>query len=168
MVDGLINSRPLPATVFVIFETGCAPMRGQIRIDIPIIISKVSYIGAAFPTLQPQDNYLPNLTVLAESGKSWNTALVSDMDSVIGLDFKNEMPIVITKTIAALPWSRGWPLTPQTRRSGSKMTWRDCSCKSAPPSIKRPSTSRTTAPGQRSRNSFRSAIFRCRPIEQLN
>jgi hypothetical protein len=27
--------------------------------------------------------------------------LVSDMDSVIGLDFKNEMPIVITKTIAA-------------------------------------------------------------------
>jgi hypothetical protein len=100
MVDGLINGRPLPATVFVIFETGCAPMRGQIRIDIPIIISKVSYIGAAFPTLQPQDNYLPNLTVLAD-GKSWNTALVSDMDSVIGLDFKNEMPIVITKTIAA-------------------------------------------------------------------
>ena len=33
MVDDLIHGRPLPATVFVIFETGCAPMRGQIRIE---------------------------------------------------------------------------------------------------------------------------------------
>jgi len=100
MVDGLINGRPLPPTTFVIFETGCAPVRGQVRIDIPIIVTKVSYIGAAFPTLEPQGNYIPGLEVSA-AGKNVNTALVSDMDSVIGLDFKNEMPIVITKTIAS-------------------------------------------------------------------
>jgi len=100
MVDNLINGRPLPPTTFVIFETGCAPVRGQVRISIPIIVTKVSYIGAAFPTLEPQGNYVPSLTVSA-GGKSLDTALVSDMDSVIGLDFKNEMPIVITKTIAA-------------------------------------------------------------------
>jgi uncharacterized protein len=100
MVNGLINGRPLPPTTFVIFETGCAPERGQIRISIPIFVAKVSYIGAAFPKLEPQGNYSSRLTVTAD-GKDFGTALVSDMDSVIGLDFKNEMPIVITKTIAA-------------------------------------------------------------------
>jgi hypothetical protein len=100
MADGLLNGQPLPPTTFVIFETGCAPVRGQIRIDIPIIVTKVSYIGAAFPTLKPQGGYVPYLTVKA-NGASATTALVSDMDSVIGLDFKNEMPVVITKTIAA-------------------------------------------------------------------
>jgi len=100
MVDGLINGQPLAPTTFVIFETGCAPVRDQVRISIPIIVTKVSYIGAAFPTLKPQGNYVPGLTVTAD-GKNFGTSLVSDMDSVIGLDFKNEMPIVITKTIAA-------------------------------------------------------------------
>jgi hypothetical protein len=100
MVDGLMNGQPLAPTTFVIFETGCAPRRGQIRIDIPIIVTKVSYIGAAFPTLKPQGDYVSSLTVTAD-GKTMTTSLVSDMDSVIGLDFKNEMPIVITKTIAA-------------------------------------------------------------------
>jgi hypothetical protein len=100
IVDGLINGQPLVPTTFVIFETGCAPVRDQIRISIPIIVTKVSYIGAAFPTLKPQGNYVPSLTVTAD-GKNFGTSLVSDMDSVIGLDFKNEMPVVVTKTIAA-------------------------------------------------------------------
>jgi uncharacterized protein len=99
-VNSLMNGRALSPTTFVIFETGCAPVRDQVRIDIPIIVTKVSYIGAAFPTLKPQGNYVSSLTVTAD-GKNFSTALVSDMDSVIGLDFKNEMPIVITKTIAA-------------------------------------------------------------------
>jgi hypothetical protein len=100
MVNGLINGRPLPPTTFVIFETGCAPVRDQVRIDIPIIVTKVSYIGAAFPVLVPQWDFVPSLTVTA-GGTSETTSLVSDMDSVIGLDFKNELPIIITKTIAA-------------------------------------------------------------------
>jgi hypothetical protein len=99
-VDRLLDGRPLAPTTFVIFETGCAPVRDQVRIDIPIIVTKVSYIGAAFPTLKPQDNFIPSLTVTSD-GKNFRTALVSDMDSVIGLDFKNEMPIIITKTIAS-------------------------------------------------------------------
>jgi hypothetical protein len=99
-VDDLMNGKPLPPTTYVIFESGCAPVRGQIRIDIPIIVTKVSYVGAAFPTLKPQGNYLPSLNVTA-NGTNATTSLVASMDSVIGLDFKNELPIVITKTIAA-------------------------------------------------------------------
>lgn len=157
-VNDLINGKPLKPVTYVIFETGCAPERGQIRIDIPIIVTKVSYVGAAFPTLVMQNNYVPSLTVTADSpilaasdsppdtpadtntiASTVNTAmdtnvvstaainrttlpffapatnelppvvnctnaatsLVANMDSVIGLDFKNEMPVVITKTIAS-------------------------------------------------------------------
>jgi hypothetical protein len=99
-LDNLMKGKPLPPTTYVIFETGCAPLRGQIRIDIPIIVTKVSYVGAAFPTLKPQGNYVPSLTVTA-NGTNATTSLVASMDSVIGLDFKNEMPVVIAKTIAA-------------------------------------------------------------------
>ena len=66
-VDGVMQGKPLAPTTYVILETGCAPVRDQIRIDIPIILAKVSYVGAAFPTLKPQGNYLPSLTVTANS-----------------------------------------------------------------------------------------------------
>ncbi len=60
----------------------------------------MSYVCAAFPTLKLQDNYVPALTVTA-NGTSQATELVACMDCVISLDFKNELPVVITKTIAA-------------------------------------------------------------------
>ncbi|MGH7975454.1 MAG: COG3014 family protein [Limisphaerales bacterium] len=162
-VDGLMNGRPLTPTTYVIFETGCAPIRDQVRIDIPIIVSKVSYVGAAFPTLKFQGDYIPSLTVVVANpiamtndvvtvvtnlitatndivttvtntiaatndivttvtntvittnefvtsstntviipgNTNSTTELLADMDSVIGLDFKNEMPVIITKTIAS-------------------------------------------------------------------
>jgi hypothetical protein len=99
-VDDLMNGKSLTPTTYVIFETGCAPVRDQIRMDIPIILADVSYVGAAFPTLRPQGNYLHSLTVTA-NGTNATTSLVASMDRIIGLDFKNEMPIVITKTVAA-------------------------------------------------------------------
>ena len=99
-VNGLLNAKPLVPTTYVIFETGCAPMRGQVRIDIPIIVSKVSYVGAAFPTLKPQGNFQRDLTITA-NGVNYRTETVCDMDSIVARDFKNDLPVVITKTIAA-------------------------------------------------------------------
>ena len=66
-VDGLIQGKSLTPTTYVIFETGCAPVRDQVRIDIPILLPKVPYVGAAFPTLKPEGNYLPSLTVTSDS-----------------------------------------------------------------------------------------------------
>lgn len=99
-LNDLINARPLTPTTYVIFETGCAPTRGQTRLDIPIIFSKVSYVGAAFPTLKPHGNFQPSLTVTA-NGNSYTTQTIANMDAVVALDFKNEQPVVVTKTIAA-------------------------------------------------------------------
>jgi uncharacterized protein len=100
MVKDLMNGRPLPPTTYVIFETGCAPIRGEIRIDIPIIFANVSYVGAAFPTLVPQGDFLPWLTVTA-NGTNYQTQAVASVDGMVARDFKNEMPVVITKTVAS-------------------------------------------------------------------
>jgi len=99
-LNNLMNGRALTPTTYVIFETGCAPIRDQVRIDIPIIFSKVSYVGAAFPTLKPQGDFQPSLNVTA-NGKSYNTEIVCSLDSIVTRDYKNDLPVVITKTIAS-------------------------------------------------------------------
>ncbi len=85
---------------YVIFETGTGPVRDQLRIDIPtfIVTSKLAYVGAAFPRLEYNSNYLPTLTVGA-GGQSLSTATVASMDSVVANDFKNEWPTILTKTL---------------------------------------------------------------------
>jgi hypothetical protein len=98
--EAVLGGKTLLPTTYVIFETGCAPVRDEVRIDIPIVFSKVSYVGAAFPTLKPQGNFLSSLTVLA-NGTNYSTETVASMDGIITQDFKNEQPVVITKTIAA-------------------------------------------------------------------
>ncbi len=118
-VDNRINGQPLTPTTYVIFETGCAPVRDQVRIDIPIIISKVSYVGAAFPTLKPQGNFQRDLTVTA-NGVNYNTQTICSMDSIITLDYKNELPIVITKTIASTVVKAVARLCRQRRRAPAK------------------------------------------------
>ena len=181
----VIQGKPLTPTTYVKFETGCAPEREQIRIDIPTFIPKSPYAGAAFPTHKNQGDYNHHLTVTADSplipasmvatttdhpaatpaaddaptdagstatneitttagntdgpasaatatnettatagamattntatatnapvatsnpiegSTSLTTSPVASMDSVIGLDFKNELPVIITKTIAS-------------------------------------------------------------------
>ncbi len=85
---------------YIIFENGRAPVRDQVRIDIPIFFTRLSYIGAAFPKLELQGGQLSALKVTA-GGTNDTTALLASVDSVIAQDFKNELPTIITKTIAA-------------------------------------------------------------------
>jgi hypothetical protein len=100
MANAAADGKTLSPTTYVIFETGCAPIRDQIRIDIPIIISRVSYVGAAFPTIKTQGNYQQVLTVTA-NGTRYNTQLIGSIDSVVVRDYRNDLPVVIIKTIAA-------------------------------------------------------------------
>ena len=90
-----------PAGVtYVIFETGTAPSRSQIRIDIPtfVVTSNLAYVGASFPKLVFDGNYLGSLAITA-GDKNYTTALVASMDSVVANDFKNEWPTIVTKTL---------------------------------------------------------------------
>lgn len=85
---------------YVIFENGRAPVRNQVRIDIPLFFTRLSYLGAAFPTLELQYGQLSSLTVTA-NGTNLSTAPLASMDSVVGQDFRDELPSIITRTIAA-------------------------------------------------------------------
>jgi len=100
-IDQVLQGAALPPTTYVIFETGTAPIRDQIRIDIPLFFigkGDVPYVGAAFPRLKFQDGHLPCLSVSA-NGTTETTVLLSSMDSVVGQSFKNELPTIITKTL---------------------------------------------------------------------
>lgn len=131
----VISGQPVPPTTYVIFETGLAPEREEIRIDLPLFLIKpgVPYVGAAFPKLKYRGNHLSILNVsyevsvtsenkaihpgkktqaviklrekrrgyLATKKTTENTILLSSMDNIIAREFKNELPVVITKTIIA-------------------------------------------------------------------
>ena len=88
------------ACTYVIFETGQGASMDQVRIDVPIIITKVSYVGVAFPKLVFHDNYARDLTVTAGALQE-HTALVASMDAIIAQDFRNEWPAVLTKAIVS-------------------------------------------------------------------
>jgi hypothetical protein len=96
-------SLPAPASgiTYVIFETGAAPYRDQIRIDLPLFLvtSGVSYVGMALPQLETVSGHASVLTATTTDGRSCSTSLVASMDSVVAQDFKNEWPTILTKTI---------------------------------------------------------------------
>lgn len=99
MVDQALQGTPIPPTTYVVFETGCAPKRDQIRIPIPLFLAGVKdvpYVGASFPTLKKQGGQLPSLNI-TEAGTNETTVLLASMDSAVGQDFKNELPSIITK-----------------------------------------------------------------------
>lgn len=85
---------------YVIFETGAAPNREEVRIDIPTIIvsDRLPYVGAAFPRLRFNDDYVSSLSVVV-GGQAFATAPIASMDSIIANEFKNEWPTIVTKTI---------------------------------------------------------------------
>lgn len=97
--NAVAGQSPGPCT-YVIFETGQAASLDQVRIDIPIIVTKVSYVGAAFPKIVRHYGEAPALSIKAGEAQE-TTAPLASMDSVIALDFKNEFPVIVTKTVVS-------------------------------------------------------------------
>ena len=85
---------------YVLFETGSAPSRDAVRIDVPIIVTRVSYVGISFPRLEMHDAYVKSLTVEAGDGR-WQTQRVASMDAVVAKDFQNELPSIIAHATAS-------------------------------------------------------------------
>lgn len=102
MAEAAASGTPVNDMTYVIFETGSAPFRKEIRIDIPVFLvsNDVPYVGAAFPRLAYNDDYSKKLEVDLGS-TTISPELVCSMDSVVKTEFYNELPIVITKTLVA-------------------------------------------------------------------
>ncbi len=98
--ESRLRGEPLSAVTYVIFETGQAAIRGQVRIDIPIIFANVSYVGSAWPVLRPQGGEALSIAVTA-AGQQQVTETVANMDRVLARDFEDEKPAIITRTIVS-------------------------------------------------------------------
>ncbi len=98
--ERLLRGEPHEPVTYVIFATGRAPVREQVRIDVPILFANVSYIGTAWPVLRPQAGHA--LTLGIEAGASrMTTELVASMDRVIARDFEDTKSALITRTLAS-------------------------------------------------------------------
>jgi len=91
----------LPPSVYLIFETGMAPSLDQVRIDIPIIVTAVSYVGVSFPKLHFHPEGIPYLFLQSTGNQQQKTERVVSMDAVITREFKNNLPSILGKAIAA-------------------------------------------------------------------
>jgi hypothetical protein len=86
--------------VHVIVETGRAPSRDQIRIDLPVFIvdGTVPYVGAAFPTLVQHPRSSAGFTIRAGSQEAGAAELIN-VDDIVATHFSQELPMVITRTL---------------------------------------------------------------------
>lgn len=100
MAEALCNGVPPGNITYILFSTGSAPSRDQVRLDIPLFMltDEVSYVGASFPKLVYHDNCLSQISATV-SGQSLVSEELCSMDAVISRDFKNEWPAVMTKTL---------------------------------------------------------------------
>ena len=101
MVEKAINGEPIQPAVYVVFENGLAPARGEARLDIPVPTKEVTYIGAAFPTLNFQGTAIENLTITDDQGRIARTRLLSDMDTIVANEFSHNLDAIIIRTIMA-------------------------------------------------------------------
>jgi len=87
---------------WVIFENGLGPTKGEIRIDLPLILvsDRVSYTGVALPKLYPRSIAYPYLTIKTDTGE-YRTRQVADMERVIETEFNKDFKGILMRAIAS-------------------------------------------------------------------
>jgi len=98
-VDRILGGAKHPDLAYVIFETGVAPIRREVRLDVPLRREKVRYVAASFPRLERRGRSAPAHVATGET--RYDATLICDMDAVVGRDFRTGLPAVIFRTLAA-------------------------------------------------------------------
>lgn len=100
LAEKLANGSLAEPITYVLAETGLAPQRKEIVIHLPLFIAsdRVDYVGFAFPKLVKRSDGCEQMLIQTSSG-SYQTAVLCDMDKVIGQEFKNELALVITREV---------------------------------------------------------------------
>src|SRR5690606_34009698 len=81
----VLAGEPVPTVTYVIVESGLAPRREEMRIDLPLFVfgGPVDYVGVALPRLQPVRSGPSSLRIGAEG--MWHApAVLADMADVVG------------------------------------------------------------------------------------
>lgn len=98
--EDIIAGKPVGGITYVVYETGCAPLRRQFRLDLPLFAvgRNLPHVAVNFPYLEPQKSYKPDISIVA-GGRKYTAETVADMDAIIKEEFDNELALVITKTL---------------------------------------------------------------------
>lgn len=111
------DGRDPPPTTHVFFATGFCPIRESYRVDLPLFLvnDEVDYVGVSFPMLRFDWDYLDVLGVETPDG-SVRTGVVADMDRIIAAEFREELPVLITRAVigAAAKTAASWGLSKAT------------------------------------------------------
>jgi hypothetical protein len=99
--ERVANGATVTPTTYVIFETGVAPEMDQVQIPLPLFIfsNQAPTVVLYFPVMKPRAGCAPFCRVTTSGGGSYQTVVVSDMDSVIEQEFKNQLPTLITRML---------------------------------------------------------------------
>ncbi len=100
--ENVLSGKPVENITYVVYETGCAPLRNQFKLDLPLFLINKSlpHVSMNFPYLERQDSYKADLDINA-GGKKYNTETIVDMDSIIRREFNDELPRVVTKMVVS-------------------------------------------------------------------
>lgn len=83
--------------IWIIYENGMTINRQELRYDIPLFIltSHVPHVGIALPKLGQSQSSFDSIKANGEQ-----SIVVADMDAVVRSEFKNQMPLIVTKAVA--------------------------------------------------------------------
>jgi len=98
--EAAMTGTAVPPTVYVVLESGMAPWLDELRIDIPLFMQRVPYVGAAFPLLKFKDGAPAGMRLRA-GGQDTSAILLTDMDRVVAEDFNRRLPAIITMTLVS-------------------------------------------------------------------
>ncbi len=100
LMESIITGKKSTKSVFIFVEAGRAPSLKEFRLDIPLGIKEVPYVGAAFPVLEIHKE--PSVTAFTVNlEKAVQSELLTDMDAVVAQDFNHRLPGIIVATLVS-------------------------------------------------------------------
>lgn len=105
LADGRRRHRDLPPTVWVVSEQGMGPVLQEQQIQIPVGFryqdTPAIWTGIAYPVLQYRPGIAGGLRIEAGEASIGRAPVLSDMDAVISTEFREALPRIVTRAVAA-------------------------------------------------------------------
>lgn len=85
---------------YAVFEEGCAPVRRQFRVDLPLYVfsDALPHVGVNFPYLAPVDSGV-RPPAFSGGGKTAEFSKIADMDEIVSREFRDGLPAVVARSV---------------------------------------------------------------------
>ncbi len=100
LASDLAGGRAPQRLCYIVLESGLAPSRKELRIDIPLFLPGVPYVGAAFPQLEYHASAIDGFHARVGS-QAPSSTILTDVDSIVTVDFRNRLPAIILATLVS-------------------------------------------------------------------